>query len=138
MRIVLDTNVLISGLLWRGPPHELLERARAGWFTIVTSPALVREFDLVIHRRKLRAVLDRSNIDAARLLRELHRLVEIADAPPLPRRVSRDPADDEVLAAAIAMRADLIVSGDADLLTIRCHDGIAIVDPAVALTRIRQ
>ncbi|MBM3650607.1 MAG: putative toxin-antitoxin system toxin component, PIN family [Alphaproteobacteria bacterium] len=60
VRLALDTNVLISGLLWHGPPHELLDLVRAGRFTIVSSMSLVREFETVVHRRKFRSTLNRS------------------------------------------------------------------------------
>jgi putative PIN family toxin of toxin-antitoxin system len=69
-------------------------------------------------------------------LSELRRLAEIVEPPPLPARVSRDPDDDAVLALAVASQADLIVSGDADLLTLGAYAGIAIVDAAQALARI--
>ena len=138
MRAVIDTNVLISGLLWRGPPHALIEEAKAGSFTIVSSPALLGELSAVLRRRKFHAILSRSRTDPERELGNLRRLAEIVDPPPLAAPVSRDADDDKVLAAAIAARADLIVSGDADLLTLRRHDGIRIVDPAAALARIRR
>ena len=63
-------------------------------------------------------------------------MAEIIDPPPLPAPVSRDPSDDAVLALAAASRADFIITGDADLLTLGSHAGIAIIDPAEALTRI--
>jgi predicted nucleic acid-binding protein len=66
----------------------------------------------------------------------LRRLAEIIDAPLLPKPVSRDPDDDAVLALATASRADLIVSGDADLLSLGSHSGIAIVTTATAIARI--
>lgn len=138
VRVVLDTNVLVSGLLWRGPPHELIERARAGRLTVISSPALLAEFAAVVRRRKFRAALTRSNTDAERLLRELQRLVGIADPPRLVLPTSRDPDDDVVLAVAAATGADLIVSGDADLLTLGRYAGIPIVDPAAALARMRK
>ncbi|MEI8152434.1 MAG: putative toxin-antitoxin system toxin component, PIN family [Hyphomicrobiales bacterium] len=138
MRAVIDTNVLVSGLLWRGTPHALIEEAQAGSFTIVSSPALLGELSAVLRRRKFRAILSRSRTDPDRLLGNLRRLAEMVDPPPLVDPVSRDPDDDKVLAAAIAARADLIVSGDADLLTLRRHEGIRIVDPATALARLRR
>lgn len=64
---------------------------------------------------------------------ELRLLVEIIDPPPLPVPVSRDPDDDAVLALAVAGRADLIVSGDTDLLVLATHAGIQIVSPARAV-----
>jgi uncharacterized protein len=138
VRAVLDTNVLVSGLLWHGAPHTLIEHARAGLFTVISSSLLLDELAMVIGRRKFRAILARSGTDPQRLLRELRRLAEIVNPKPLAAPVSRDPDDDAVLAIAIAARADLIVSGDGDLLTLGSHNGIAIVDPAAALARLRR
>jgi hypothetical protein len=138
VRAVLDTNVLVSGLLWHGPPHALIEQARAGSFIIVSSPALLGELSVVFRRRKFRTILARSRTDPERMLRALRRLVEIVDPPPLTAPASRDPDDDAVLAIAVATRADLIVSGDADLLTLRNHAGIPIVGPTAALARVRR
>jgi predicted nucleic acid-binding protein len=64
-------------------------------------------------------------------------LVEIIDPPPLPAPVSRDPSDDAVLALAAGAQVDLIVSGDADLLSIGSYAGITIVGPAEEINRIR-
>jgi putative PIN family toxin of toxin-antitoxin system len=136
VRAVADTNVLLSGLFWRGRPHALLEQVRAGTLTLISSPALLAELAEVMNRPKFQAILVRSNTDPDQTLGELRRLVEIIDPPPLPAPVSRDPSDDEVLALAAASQADLIITGDADLLTLGSHAGIAIIDPAEALTRI--
>jgi len=70
------------------------------------------------------------------LLKEVSELVEIVEAPTLRRQVSRDPDDDGVLAVAIAANADLIVSGDDDLSSLRPHEGIRIVGPAESLRLI--
>jgi putative PIN family toxin of toxin-antitoxin system len=137
VRAVLDTNVLLSGLFWRGAPHALLEQVRDGVLTPISSPSLLAELAEVINRPKFRAVLDRSKTDPERLLAELRRLVEIIDPPPLPAPVSRDPSDDAVLALAAAAQADLIISGDADLLTLGTYAGIPIIDPAEAIVRIQ-
>ena len=69
------------------------------------------------------------------MLSALRQLAEIVDPPPLPVPVSRDPDDDAVLALAVASRADLIVSGDADLLILGDYAGISIVDAAAAVAR---
>jgi uncharacterized protein len=136
VRAVIDTNVLLSGLLWRGPPHALIEHARAGMLTVVSSPALLAELAEVIARVKFQTILARSNTNPERMLAELQQLAEIVDPPPLTAPVSRDRDDDAVLALAVACQADLIVSGDADLLTLGAHAGIPIVDAANALVRI--
>ena len=135
MRAVLDTNVLLSGLFWRGAQHALIEQARAGVLTVISSPRLLAELAEVINRPKFQAILDRSNTDPEEMLADLQ-VVEIIDPPPLPAPVSRDPSDDAVVALAAAAGVDLIISGDADVLTVGSYAGIPITDPAAALTRI--
>jgi putative PIN family toxin of toxin-antitoxin system len=136
VRAVIDTNVALSGLLWHGAPHALIEHARAGTVTLISSPALLAELAEVIQRSKFQAILARTNTNPERMLMELRQLAEIIDPPPLPTPVSRDPDDDAVLALAVASQADLIVSGDADLLVLGTHAGIPIVDAASAIARI--
>ena len=133
MRAVIDTNVLLSGLLWHGAPHTLVERLRTGALSLVSSPALLAELTEVVGRAKFAAILTRSNTNPERMLSELRQLAEILDPPPLATPVSRDPDDDAVLALAVAARVDLVVSGDADLLILGAHAGIPIVTPAQAL-----
>jgi putative PIN family toxin of toxin-antitoxin system len=133
VRAVFDTNVKLSGLLWHGTPHRLVEHIRAGALTMITLPALLGERTEVISRAKFRATLVRSGTDSVRMLTEVRLLAEIIDPPSLPTPVSRDPSDDAVLARAIAARAYLIISGDADLLVLDAHAGIRIVTPGRAL-----
>ena len=136
MRTVIDTNVLLSGLLWRGAPHRLIEAVRVGALAFITSPALLAELGEVIHRPKFQTILARSRTDPEQVLGELRRLAEIIDPPPLPAQVSRDPDDDAVLALAAASQADLIISGDADLLVLGSYAGIPILQPAAAIARL--
>ena len=136
MRAVVDTNVLLSGLFWRGRPHALIEQVRAGTLTLISSPALLAELAEVMNRPKFQVIVARTNTDPERTLADLRRLAEIIDPPPLTAPVSRDPSDDAVLALAAASQADLIITGDADLLTLGSHAGIPIVDPAEAVTRV--
>ena len=137
VRAVVDTNVLLSGLFWRGAPHSLLEEVRGGALTLVSSPSLLAEFAEVLSRPKFRVILDRSNTIPSRRSPRWWRLVEIIDPPALPAPVSRDPSDDAALALATASQADLIVSGDADLLTLGSYAGIPIIDPAEAILRLQ-
>lgn len=137
MRVVIDTNVLVSGLLWRGPPHTVIEYIRDGTLTFVTSPALLAEFDDVIHRPKFRTILSKCRITPDELLEELRQLAElIIDPTPLLVPVCRDPDDDAVLALAVAGQADLIVSGNSDLLTLGAYDRIRIIDAATCVAEI--
>jgi len=136
VRAVIDTNVLLSVLFWGGPPHVLLEHVRGGAVVMISSPGLLAEFADVLGRPKFQAILAGSGTKPELLLAELRRIAEIIDAPPLPEPVCRDPDDDAVLALAVAAQADLVVSGDADLLDLGAYSGIRIVAPAQSLSII--
>ena len=133
MRAVIDTNVLVAALLWRGPPHVLLEHARAGTVSMVSSAALLAELADVIGRAKFDAILAKTDTSRALSLAQVRQLADVIEPPPLPRPVCRDPDDDQVLALALAAKVDLIVSGDNDLLSLGSFEGIPILAPAQAL-----
>ena len=136
MRAVIDTNVLMAGLLWREPPHALLQHVRAGTVSLVSSPALLAELADVIGRAKFDSIFTRTNTSRERSLTEVRRLSEVIDPPPLPQPVCRDPDDDEVLALAIAAKVELIVSGDRDLLSLGSFQGLPILVPVQAISLI--
>ena len=71
MRAVIDTNVLLSGLIWHGAPHALIEQVRAGKLTLVSSQALLAALAEVITVAKFRTTLSRSNTDPERMLVEV-------------------------------------------------------------------
>jgi uncharacterized protein len=136
MRVVIDTNVLLAALLWRGPPYALLEQARNGAITFLSSPELLAELTEVLARPKFDVILSRSETSREQMLMQVRLLVDITDPPPLAKPVCRDPDDDAVLALALATQADFIVSGDEDLLSLNIFEGIPILNPAQALQRI--
>jgi putative PIN family toxin of toxin-antitoxin system len=136
VRAVVDTNVLLSGLLWHGKPHKLIEQVRAGALTLVSSPALLAELAEVVARPKFKSAFARCGTDPDLMLAQVRLLTEIVDPPPLPEPVSRDPDDDVVLALAAAARPDLIITGDQDLLVLGAYAGIPIVSAADAIARI--
>ena len=124
MRILLDTNVLISGILFRGVPRDLLERAIRGEFDLVTSPVLLDELeDVLVRRFEFPPELSRG------VRTELESLAEIVVPADVPA-VSRDPDDDQVLAASVTGNAEIIVTGDRDLLILETYLGIQIMTPA--------
>ena len=96
MRIVVDTNVVLSGLIWRGAPHELIVHARTGAISLISSRALIAELAGVLARDKFRTILSRSGTDPQDLLGRVRLLLEIVEPPRLSTPVSRDPDDDEV------------------------------------------
>jgi uncharacterized protein len=136
MRAVLDTNVLLSGLLWRGPSYALLEQVRSGALAMISSPELLAELAQVLARPKFDAIINRSHSSREQMLVEVRMLAEVVDPPPLAQPVCRDPDDDAVLALAMAAKADLMISGDDDLLSIQRFEGIPIVSPAQAVQQV--
>jgi putative PIN family toxin of toxin-antitoxin system len=137
MRIVADTNTVLSGLLWQGPPRRLLDLARERALTLCTSATLLAELAEVIARDKFARQVLAAGLSPAELVQDYERLAEIMKPEPLPTPVSRDPDDDHVLACAIAAQANLIVSRDKDLLDLHEHQGIPIVLVADALQRLQ-
>lgn len=133
MRVVIDTNVLLAGLFWHGPPHAVLEHVRSGKLTMISSPVLLDELAEVITRPKFDAILARINSTREDALFEIQQLAEVLDPPPLPQPVCRDPDDDHVLALALAAKVDMIITGDEDLLVLQQFNAIPIASPASAL-----
>jgi putative PIN family toxin of toxin-antitoxin system len=138
VRLLLDTNVVVSALLWRGTPYRLLAAIRErGDVQLVASMALLDEFADVLARpfaAQRLAMIGRTVRD---VVADYVALVELVEPANVPRVVLGDVDDDQVIAAAVAARVDLIVSGDRrHLLPIGSHDGIAIVDAGEAVRRI--
>lgn len=139
MRVVVDTNTLISALLWQGTPYRLLVVLReTDGIDLFTSPALLAELSDVLARPHLASRFQRINKTAEGLVDEIASAFVVLRVVPLSQPVCRDPDDDEVLACAIGAQADFIVSGDADLLSLEVHSGIRILTAAQALAVIEE
>ena len=136
MRVVIDTNILVSAFLWHGLPGELIELAGDKTIQPYTSRVLIEELTSVLTRKKLAKQVAATGLSAAEMISHFRRLVTVVSAPALPQQVSRDPDDDAVLACALAARVDLIISGDADLLSLKTFQAIPIVTVAQALKQI--
>ena len=136
MRLVLDTNTVLSGLLWHGPPGRLIEAASNGNIEIVSSVALLTELRDVLARDKFARRLSQRGFTVARLFTDYVALVTIVAPALIARTIVQDPPDDAVLAAALGASAELIVSGDAHLLDLKSFQGIEIVTATAAVTRI--
>ena len=105
MRIVVDTNTAISGLLWSGQPRQIIDLVRARTHSLCVSMALLAELAEVIARPKFAQRIQAAGLSAAALVQDYTRMAEIVEPAPLVQPVSRDPDDDVVLATALAARA---------------------------------
>lgn len=135
MRVVLDTNTLISALLSpHGPPRRLLDGARAQIFDLCSSPVLMAEFLDVVSREKFAARLAQAGLTPLGIVGEIRRVATMTVPAKVPRVITDDADDDHVLACALAGNADLIVSGDKHLLGLGGeYRGVRIVTPAEAV-----
>jgi putative PIN family toxin of toxin-antitoxin system len=137
LRLVLDTNIVVAGLLWNGPPRRLLEVAITGEVELYSSAVLLDELAHTLGYSTFAARIDSFGTSIAALVVQQTALVSLVAPPSVPRIVANDADDDHVIAAAVAARAELIVTGDRKhLLPIGSHQGIAIVTAREALDRI--
>jgi putative PIN family toxin of toxin-antitoxin system len=118
MRVVPDTNVVVSGLIWGGPPRQLLDLARHGAIVLYTSTVLLAELDDVLSRDKFAVLLASRKLTPQGIARGYASLARAIVAPAIPRTVPTDADDDAVIACALAAKASLIATGDADLLAL--------------------
>jgi putative PIN family toxin of toxin-antitoxin system len=134
---VLDTNIVLSALLWNGAPWRLLHSAQHGTIEFFTSQELVDELADVLARRKCSRRLLEMDLSASQILTTYSDAVQLVDPAVVPR-IAPDPDDDVVIGTAIAAKAGRIVTGDKMLLSVGQYQGVRIVSVAEALQAIAQ
>ena len=137
VRLVLDTNTVISGLIWGGLPGQLIDAAEQQRVQLISNAALLAELHNVILRHKFTKALHLRGLNALDLFEGYAALVIIVPTIAIARTIVKDPSDDQVLAAALSGNADLIVSGDDKHVTpLANFNGIPILSAKMALERI--
>jgi len=140
MRLVLDTNVVVAGLLWHGALRRLINLVIDDeTISLYSSPVLIKELanTLSYERFTKRIVLHETSVVA--LVAQYEAMVTLVSPTHVPRIVPNDPDDDQVLACAVAANADFIVSGDKHLHDLGgSYNGIPIVTPTQAVQLIAR
>jgi len=131
--VVLDTNVLVSGLLFGGTPGRLVDLWKAGRIRPVMSKKMVDELLLVLAYPKFQ--LTEEDIHYL-LYVEVLPYVQMAKVRSGTVLISPDPSDDMFLRAAVAAGAKYIISGDRHLLQLKSYKRIPILSPAEFLSRL--
>jgi len=125
VKVILDTNVFISGIFYSGPPNQILNAWRDGKIQLVISHDILREYLRVgeIFADKFPSIELQPILDLVTIEAELHVAEDLSE------RVCSDPDDDKFLACAIASGSKIIVSGDKHLVKVSGFHGIEILKP---------
>ncbi len=126
MKVVLDTNVLISAIMFGGKSREILAMGISGKIKIAVSQDILKELAEVLVGKKFR-------VSVAVVQQTIHELSEIAELVIITDKINvikNDPDDDRILECAVSAKADYIVSGDNDLLNLKNFKKIKIPSPS--------
>ena len=135
MIIVLDTNIVVSGMLWRGTPRSVLDGVRAGKIELATSAPLLKELVDVLSRPKFQEKIRTAGMSPHVLAGHYARLARKVIPVGIHGVVKSDPDDDQVIACAVAASADAIVSGDQAVLGLKYFRDIPIITAAEIVKR---
>ena len=136
MRVVLDTNVVASGFLWGGMPRQLLQAAREKKLQLCTSTTLLLELTDILGRAKFARKFAAAQLSVDQLVERYTLLTTVVHPATITPTILNDPDDDQVLACALAAKAEPIVSGDRHLLDLKEYRGMRIVRVADAVKNI--
>jgi putative PIN family toxin of toxin-antitoxin system len=126
MRIVIDTNVVISGIFWKGNPNRILRAWFKDKFDVLISPGILIEYEKVIKRME-------SGLSAEEIQKWIEIIVNhsiIIEAPLILKVVDVDPDDNKFIECAVFGDADYIISGDRHLLNLNEYEQIKILSPS--------
>lgn len=131
MRVVLDTNTIISGILWGNQPRQILDLAKGNKIRLYTSKVLLDELlDVLIRPKFAKRFISVVQSNPQEILSGYAALAQIVEVQEVEKVIKNDPDDDHVLACAMTAQVDYIISGDKDLLDLGIYQNIPIVNAA--------
>lgn len=125
MKIILDTNVLVSGLFFKSIPFKILEGIKLGKYRTVVSREIIDEYKRTIDKLTEQF----AHINANSQLELIVLSSDICQPHRLSESICADPDDDKFIACAVASKAKIIVSGDRHLLEVSGYKGIEVLTP---------
>jgi|SRR3712207_5545332 len=139
MRVVLDTNIIISALLFaQGNAGAILKAWENRAFDLVVSPEILAEYEAALKDPQLRKRLKVSEEEITKLITEMEQVAVVVVPHVRLRVVKNDPDDNKFLECAVATNAAYIVSGDKELLILSHYQNIYILKPAFFVTVLKE
>ena len=139
MKVVVDTNVAVSGLLWAGPPNRILKWARDGVLEIIGCPETTDELKSVLQYDKFYQRIHTLDTTPNQVHAYFVNLISFVPTPEaIPQVITADRFDNYFLALALEHKAHLIISGDKHLLDLQEYNNIQIVTPSEAAMIIQE
>lgn len=135
MKVVLDVNVWISGLLWGGVPGQILKLAKNQRIRIFASEKILADIEDTLELPKLQSRKQYWGYTTQYLMAVVQQLIQPCADRSLQVPQLRDPDDAVILATALVAKAEVIVTGDLDLLTLHNFENIPIITPKEFLSR---
>ena len=132
MKIVLDTNIFVSSFFWGGNPRKIMERVINGEDVLFICKEILQEIASVMARPKF-------SVNDEYIALFIHSIEDVANRVVLigvVQNICRDRNDDKILECALLANADYIITGDADLLTLKEYRNIRIITPSEYITNL--
>ena len=129
LKAVLDSNVLISGLLWKGSPNQIIKLSENKYIELFSSPQIIEEVEDVLKRKLFVSRIEAIKTTIEELIESLLSTVVIIHPKIKVNMVKEDKDDNKIIECAIQAEADAIVSGDNHLLKIKTAENIQIMTP---------
>ncbi len=130
-RIVVDTNVMISAVFFKGKPYVILDAWRTGKLEIILSQEIIEEYSEVLERLSKKY----PSIDTSGILSMFTTGCRMVEPEAIDKQICEDPDDDKFIAAAIGGEIEIVISGDKHLLDVNGYSGIEILRPADFIER---
>ena len=125
MKIILDTNVFISGIFFSGPPSQILKEWQNKRFQIVLSESILSEYKRVADELSYKY----PKVDIAPIIELVTIHGQLIDTGGIDISICEDPDDNKFIECAIAGKCDIIVSGDRHLIKLAGYEGISVLRP---------
>ena len=138
LKLVLDTNTIVSAFFWEGNEAELFRKIEQGKAMLYISGEILTEIEEVIKRPKFNEVMKKANLTPDQIMQNIISLSHLVIAPKITVKVCRDEKDNKFLECADSANADYLVSGDDDLLSLKEYKGISIVRTSRILQLLKQ